>query len=67
VPSCRRAYALAEYAYRYVWQAMNTKPGLGAEHLDTLATWGNLALVLRDLGRLEEAELNNQMDTERLT
>ena len=29
---------------------------LGAEHPDTLTSRNNLAAVLRDLGRLEEAE-----------
>jgi hypothetical protein len=31
-----------------------------ASHPDTLTTRGNLATVLRDLGRLEEAEAENR-------
>jgi hypothetical protein len=50
-------YHLAEPAWPTTlalrWQT------LGEEHPDTLARWGNLALVLRDLGRLEEAEAEN--------
>jgi tetratricopeptide repeat protein len=53
-------YALAEYAYRHDWQAKSTKPGGGAEHPDTLASRRNLALALRGLGRLEEAEAENR-------
>jgi hypothetical protein len=44
-------YALAEYAYRHDWHAKSTRPGLGAEHPDTLASQGNPAVVLGDLGR----------------
>jgi hypothetical protein len=50
-------YALAEYAYRRDWQAKTTRPGLGAEHPDTLSSRSNLGVALSDLGRLEaEAE-----------
>ena len=53
-------YALAEYAYRHDWQAKSIRPGLGAEHPDTLISRSNLAALLRNLGRLEEAEAENR-------
>jgi hypothetical protein len=40
---------------------------LGAEHPDTLNSRGNLASVLADLGRLEEAEAENRVVLEIMT
>ena len=53
-------YALAEYAYRQAWQAKVSSPDFGAEHPDTLSTRSNLVNVVRDLGRLEEAEAGHR-------
>jgi tetratricopeptide (TPR) repeat protein len=53
-------YALAEYAYRRVWQAKSIMPSLGAEHPDTLTSRSSLALALDGLGRLEEAEAEHR-------
>jgi tetratricopeptide (TPR) repeat protein len=49
-------FILAEHAWRQAWQAQASNPELGAEHVDTLTSRGNLANVLRALGRLQEAE-----------
>jgi tetratricopeptide (TPR) repeat protein len=53
-------YALAEYAYRHAYRARGADPELSAEHPDTLTSRSNLALVLWDLGRLEEAEAEHR-------
>jgi tetratricopeptide (TPR) repeat protein len=60
-------YTLAEYAYRHDWQAKSTSPSLGAEHPDTLASRGSLAIVLYGLGRLEEAEAEHRAVLEIMT
>ncbi len=49
-------YSLAEYGYRHAYRARGADPGLSAEHPDTLTSRSNVALVLWDLGRHEEAE-----------
>ncbi len=48
-------YALAEHAWRQAYQAKTTDPAIGPDHPSTLASRGNLALVLDGLGRFEEA------------
>ena len=53
-------YALAEHAWRQAWQAQARNPDLGPEHASTLASRGNLANVLRALGRLKEAEAEHR-------
>lgn len=53
-------YALAEDAYRHAHQTRMQAPGLGPEHPDTLASRNNLALVLKSLGRLQEAEAEHR-------
>ena len=53
-------YALAESAYRHAYQAKAQSPDLGADHPDTLASRNNLALTLRALGRLQEAEAEHR-------
>jgi hypothetical protein len=59
-------YFVAEHGYRRAWQAAVSNPGLGAEHPDTLTSRGSLALVLGDLGRLEEAEAEHRAVLETL-
>ena len=49
-------YALAERAWRRAYQTRAADPAIGPDHSDTLASGGNLARVLRRLGRLVEAE-----------
>jgi tetratricopeptide (TPR) repeat protein len=53
-------YSLAEYAYRHAYSARCADPELSAEHPDTLTSRGNLALVLWDLGRHEQAEAEHR-------
>ena len=53
-------YSLAEYAYRHAYRARGADPELSAEHPDTLTSRSNLALVLWDLGRHEEAEAEHR-------
>ena len=53
-------YALAEYGYRHAYRARGADPELSAEHPDTLTSRSNLALVLWDLGRHEEAEAEHR-------
>jgi tetratricopeptide (TPR) repeat protein len=53
-------YSLAEQAFRRAYQAEANDAARGADHTDTLASRGNLALVLYDLGRLEEAETEHR-------
>jgi tetratricopeptide (TPR) repeat protein len=60
-------YALAEHAWRRDWQAKSSRSGLGAEHPDTLASRSNVAVALRDLGRLEEAEAEHRAVLEIMT
>jgi len=59
-------YALAEYAYRHAYQTRAQTPDLGAEHADTLASRNNLALVLKALGQLKEAEAEHRAVREAL-
>jgi tetratricopeptide (TPR) repeat protein len=49
-------WQLAAHAWRIACELLATEPGVGEHHRDTLTCRGNLALVLHDLGRLEEAE-----------
>ena len=49
-------YVLAEYAWRQAYQARASDPAIGPDHPDTLTSRNGLANVLRDLGRLEDAE-----------
>jgi tetratricopeptide (TPR) repeat protein len=51
---------LAEYAFRRAWQAKACSPDFGAEDPSTLTSRANLANVLADLGRLEEAEAEHR-------
>jgi tetratricopeptide (TPR) repeat protein len=60
-------YLVAEYAYRQGRRAKADSPDLGAEHPDTLNSRSHLALVLADLGRLEEAEAENRAVLEIMT
>ena len=53
-------YPLAERAYRQACEAKSRNPRLGAEHTDTLASRDKRATVLRDLGRLAEAEAEHR-------
>src|ERR1700722_16314322 len=53
-------YSLAEYGYRHAYRARGADPELSAEHPDTLTSRSNLALVLCDLGRHEEAEAEHR-------
>jgi tetratricopeptide (TPR) repeat protein len=53
-------YTLAEHAWRRAYQAKTSDGRLGPEHPDTLASRNDLAGVLRDLGRLEEAEAEHR-------
>jgi tetratricopeptide (TPR) repeat protein len=53
-------YALAEYAYRRAYLARAERSDQGADHPDTLASRNNLALALRALGRLKEAEAEHR-------
>ncbi len=49
-----REYEAAEPLYREAWQGRQRL--LGAEHLDTLASWEGIEIVLFQTRRLEEAE-----------
>jgi hypothetical protein len=49
-------YVLAEHAWRRAYQAKISDPAFGSDHPDTLASRSDLGRVLRELGRLEEAE-----------
>jgi len=49
-----REYEAAEPLYRETWQGRQQL--LGAENLDTLASWEGVEVVLFQTGRLEEAE-----------
>ena len=53
-------YQLAERGLRRALSMQATDPHLGAEHPDTLASRNNLAEVLHDLGRLEDAEAEHR-------
>ncbi|WP_371781353.1 FxSxx-COOH system tetratricopeptide repeat protein [Streptosporangium subroseum] len=46
----RRTHALISHALAVY------RSSLGEEHLDTLTSWNNLGIALRDLGRFQEAE-----------
>jgi hypothetical protein len=48
-------WPLAADAWRLGYRLLASDPGAGEEHPDTLASRGNLAVVLRDLGRPDEA------------
>lgn len=49
-------YALAKHGWRREFNIRAGSPAFGPDHPDTLASHSNLALVLGDLGQLEEAE-----------
>ena len=49
-------YVLAEHAWRQAYQAKTSDPAIGANHPDTLTSRSNLADLLRELRRPEEAE-----------
>src|SRR6266702_4197234 len=49
-------YVIAEYGWLHAWQAQASNPELGPEHRRTLRSRGNHAMVLRELGKLKEAE-----------
>lgn len=49
-------YQSAEHAYRQACQARAASPAIGPNHPDTLAARTSLARVLRDMGRLADAE-----------
>jgi tetratricopeptide (TPR) repeat protein len=49
-------YQTAEDAYRHAFQARAADPTVGPDHPDALATRNNLIRVLRDEGRVAEAE-----------
>jgi tetratricopeptide (TPR) repeat protein len=51
---------LAADAWRIACRRLASDPGVGQEHPDTLASRHDLALALRDLGRLEEAEAEHR-------
>ena len=53
-------YRLAEHAFRHAYSTQAADPALGAEHPDTLTSRSNLAVALRGLGRLEEAEAEHR-------
>jgi tetratricopeptide (TPR) repeat protein len=48
-------WQLAADAWRIACGLLARDPGVGGDHPDTLACRGNLALVLHDLGKLDEA------------
>ena len=60
-------YTLAECTWRKAYQAKANDPDIGPDHLDTLASRSNLALVLGDLGRLDEAQAENRAVLETMT
>ncbi|HEX6518772.1 MAG TPA: tetratricopeptide repeat protein [Streptosporangiaceae bacterium] len=49
-------YQTAEHAYRQAYQARAAHPAIGPDHPDTLTARNNFTRILRDLGRLAEAE-----------
>jgi tetratricopeptide (TPR) repeat protein len=49
-------WQLAADAWQIACQLLASDPGVGQEHPDTVTSRDNLALVLHDLGRLDEAE-----------
>jgi tetratricopeptide (TPR) repeat protein len=53
-------WPLAADAWRLCCQLLASDPRRGKQHPDTLTSRGNLALVLHDLGRLEDAEAENR-------
>jgi tetratricopeptide (TPR) repeat protein len=53
-------WQLAADAWRMACDLLAAQPGVGERHPDTLTCRGNLALVLHDLGRLEEAEAEDR-------
>jgi tetratricopeptide (TPR) repeat protein len=53
-------WQLAADAWRVACDLLAAEPGVGQHHADTLTCRGNLALVLHDLGRLEEAEAEDR-------
>ncbi len=53
-------WQLAADAWRIACELLAAQTGVGQHHPDTLTCRGNLALVLHDLGRLEEAEAEDQ-------
>jgi len=59
-------YLLAEYAYRHSYLTRARRPDLGPDHPDTLASRNSLALALRALGRLTEAESEHREVCRRL-
>jgi tetratricopeptide (TPR) repeat protein len=54
-------YRLAEYAWRRAYRAKANNLAIGPEHPDTLTSRNNLATVLRDLGKLAEAEAEHRV------
>ncbi len=53
-------WPLAADAWRFAFRLLASDPSAGLDHPDTLASLSNLALVLHDLGRLEEAEAEDR-------
>jgi tetratricopeptide (TPR) repeat protein len=53
-------WQLAADAWQIACQLLASDPGVGEHHPDTLTCRGNLALVLQDLGRLDEAEVEDR-------
>jgi tetratricopeptide (TPR) repeat protein len=53
-------YMLAEHGWRKACQAKAGDPAIGADHVSTMASHNNLAVVLRELGRLAEAETEHR-------
>ena len=60
-------YQLAKHAFQHAYSTQAADPALGAEHPNTLTSRGNLARVLGDLGRLEEAEAEHRAVLDGLT
>ena len=60
-------YVLAEHAWRKAYQAKASDPAIGPHHPDTLTSRSNLAYVLYELGRLEEAETENRAVLDAMT
>ncbi len=53
-------WQLAVHAWRVACELLGTDPGAGEKYTESLTCRGNLALVLHDLGRLEEAEAEHR-------
>jgi tetratricopeptide (TPR) repeat protein len=53
-------WQLAANAWRIACRRLASDPAGGQQHPDTLTCRGNLALVLHDLGQLDEAEAENR-------